>query len=54
MYIDMIFCRYCRKFLEINYLRDMGYFSVNIEDFYLVLFLKRERYIKNFDKLVVN
>lgn len=43
MYIDMILCRHCRKLLETNHLRDMGYFSANTEDFHLVSFLKRER-----------
>lgn len=54
MYIDMILCRHCRKLLETNHLRDMGYFSANTEDFHLVSFLKRERYIKNLDKVVVH
>lgn len=45
MYIDMILCRHCRKLLETNHLRDMGYFSANTEDFHLVSFLKRERYV---------
>ncbi|KAK3091743.1 hypothetical protein FSP39_022283 [Pinctada imbricata] len=43
MYIDMILCRHCRKLLESNRLRDIGYFSANIEGFQLVAWLRRER-----------
>ncbi|XP_033737683.1 RAB6A-GEF complex partner protein 1-like [Pecten maximus] len=43
VYIDVILCRHCRRLVETNRMRDMGYFAANMEDFQLVSWLKRER-----------